>query len=417
MVEQAVAKVNGVESDEEEDTPALTVKQIQEIERKRQKARKKKASKKRNKRQQDDAEEDSAIEENGAENGDIGERPAENGEAKAENGVPEVKAADEPNSEAANEDLGVDIEYVGEELKLDENDPNFAYFSKVLDFFKPSEGEEEQDGYKRYEYGKKSEMNASNKAALSEQILQEEMDEKRRELEDNSEAQKMSRRKLRLAMQPSIAKLKEDTMRPDVVEWADVTSRDPVLLVTLKGYRNTVPIPRHWNAKRKYLAGKRGFERAPFDLPEFIKRTGIMEMRESMWEKEEGQSLKGKMRERARPKLGKIDIDYQKLHDAFFRWQVKPVMTKMGELYYEGKELETQMREKKPGTLTDELRIALGMPVGPNSQKFPPPWLIAMQRYGPPPSYPNLKIPGEQSNSRGMRLRLPRRRLGKAAGR
>ena len=24
----------------------------------------------------------------------------------------------------------------------------------------------------------------------------------------------------------------------------------------------------------------------------------------------------------------------------------------------------------------------------------PPPWLIAMQRYGPPPTYPNLKIPG-----------------------
>jgi len=28
------------------------------------------------------------------------------------------------------------------------------------------------------------------------------------------------------------------------------------------------------------------------------------------------------------------------------------------------------------------------------SEKVPPPWLIAMQRYGPPPSYPNLKIPG-----------------------
>lgn len=26
--------------------------------------------------------------------------------------------------------------------------------------------------------------------------------------------------------------------------------------------------------------------------------------------------------------------------------------------------------------------------------QVPPPWLIAMQRYGPPPSYPNLKIPG-----------------------
>merc|ERR1712226_522060 len=33
-------------------------------------------------------------------------------------------------------------------------------------------------------------------------------------------------------------------------------------------------------------------------------------------------------------------------------------------------------------------------PVGPNAHKVPPPWLIAMQRYGPPPSYPNLKISG-----------------------
>jgi len=40
------------------------------------------------------------------------------------------------------------------------------------------------------------------------------------------------------------------------------------------------------------------------------------------------------------------------------------------------------------------LRTALGMPTGPNSQKCPPPWLIAMQRYGPPPSYPSIKIPG-----------------------
>jgi len=63
-------------------------------------------------------------------------------------------------------------------------------------------------------------------------------------------------------------------------------------------------------------------------------------------------------------------------------------------LYYEGKEFETRLKEKKPGDLSDELRIALGMPVGPNAHKVPPPWLIAMQRYGPPPSYPNLKIPG-----------------------
>jgi splicing factor 3B subunit 2 len=56
--------------------------------------------------------------------------------------------------------------------------------------------------------------------------------------------------------------------------------------------------------------------------------------------------------------------------------------------------METKLKEKKPGNLTDDLKIALGMPIGQNSEKVPPPWLIAMQRYGPPPSYPSLKIPG-----------------------
>lgn len=45
-----------------------------------------------------------------------------------------------------------------------------------------------------------------------------------------------------------------------------------------------------------------------------------MEMRSSLTEKEEQKTLKAKMREKARPKLGKIDIDYQKLHDAFFKY-------------------------------------------------------------------------------------------------
>jgi len=46
------------------------------------------------------------------------------------------------------------------------------------------------------------------------------------------------------------------------------------------------------------------------------------------------------MREKVRPKLGKIDIDYQKLHDAFFKWQTKPKLSSHGDLYYEGKEFE-----------------------------------------------------------------------------
>lgn len=46
------------------------------------------------------------------------------------------------------------------------------------------------------------------KATLSEQILQEEMQQRRKEAEESGEAAKMSRRKLRLSLQPSMVELK-----------------------------------------------------------------------------------------------------------------------------------------------------------------------------------------------------------------
>lgn len=48
-----------------------------------------------------------------------------------------------------------------------------------------------------------------------------------------------------------------------------------------------------------------------------------------------------------------------------------------------------QLKEKKPGVLSQELIAALGIQDG-----APPPWLVNMQRYGPPPSYTHLRIPG-----------------------
>lgn len=60
--------------------------------------------------------------------------------------------------------------------------------------------------------------------------------------------------------------------------------------------------------------------------------------------------------------------------------------------YYEGKEFETSLKEKRPGELSPELVEALSIP-----PLAPPPWLISMQRFGPPPSYPTLRIPGLNS--------------------
>lgn len=82
----------------------------------------------------------------------------------------------------------------------------------------------------------------------------------------------------------------------------------------------------------------------------------------------------------------------QTTKQAFFQHQTKPEkMTQFGDLYYEGKEYETiKSSQFRPGYLSERLREALGMP----NEASPPPWLINMQRYGPPPSYPNARIPG-----------------------
>ncbi|KAM6995823.1 LOW QUALITY PROTEIN: splicing factor 3B subunit 2 [Passerculus sandwichensis] len=289
----------------------------------------------------------------------------------------------------------VEIEYVSEEPEI--YDPNFVFFKRIFEAFKLTD-EVKKDKEKEPERAERPESaGVPRKKGPEDGTRGSDGDSSEDEQEKKQEVPKLSKKKLRRMNRFTVAELKQLVARPDVVEMHDVTAQDPKLLVHLKATRNSVPVPRHWCFKRKYLQGKRGIEKPPFELPEFIKRTGIQEMREALQEKEEQKTMKSKMREKVRPKMGKIDIDYQKLHDAFFKWQTKPKLTIHGDLYYEGKEFETRLKEKKPGDLSDELRIALGMPVGPNAHKVPPPWLIAMQRYGPPPSYPNLKIPGLNS--------------------
>lgn len=150
--------------------------------------------------------------------------------------------------------------------------------------------------------------------------------------EDGDE--KSASRKLRKKMKRlSVAELKQLVAFPDVVEAHDVTSADPRLLVFLKSYRNTVPVPRHWCHKRKYLQGKRGIEKQPFLLPEFIAQTGISEVRGAIAEDDDKKKAKNRARERVQPKMGRVDIDYQVLHDAFFRYQTKPKLSILGDLY------------------------------------------------------------------------------------
>ncbi|OCK77340.1 splicing factor 3b [Lepidopterella palustris CBS 459.81] len=207
--------------------------------------------------------------------------------------------------------------------------------------------------------------------------------------EEDESHMKLSKKARKAQNKLSIAELKALVKKPELVEWTDTSAPDPRLLVSIKAHRNVVPVPNHWSLKREYLSSKRGVEKPPFALPKFIQETGIAEMRDAVLEKQAEQTMKQKQRERVQPKMGKLDIDYQKLYEAFFRRQTKPELTRYGEVYYEGKEYETNLKHMRPGELSEELKEALNIPPG-----APPPWLINQQRFGPPPSYPALKIPG-----------------------
>ncbi|KAL9189693.1 hypothetical protein ACHAXT_009368 [Thalassiosira profunda] len=210
--------------------------------------------------------------------------------------------------------------------------------------------------------------------------------------EEDGKLSGLSKRKIKDLLRPTVAQLKQRVSRPELVEAHDVTAPDPDFLVYLKGCPGTVPVPRHWGRKRKYLQGKRGVEKPPFALPDFIVKTGICDVRDATAEDEAKMSAKQKNRMRVSGRGGKVDVDYRTLYEAFFQHQTKPEkLTRFGDLYYEGKEYETAKSSNyRPGVLSDKLREALGMA----NESSPPPWLINMQRYGPPPSYPNARIPG-----------------------
>lgn len=291
---------------------------------------------------------------------------------------PEVEIEIEVKREVTSEQVPADEDELDEEqpdvssIDISEDDPNYAMYKQIME---------------RFGATSESEDAAKDAAGDKGEVFYSDDDEIPDE-EDETE-HKLSKKARKAQNKLSVAELKALVAKPEIVDWTDTSASDPRLLVHIKSYRNVVPVPGHWSLKREYLSSKRGVEKPPFSLPKFIQETGIAEMRDAVLEKAADASLKQKQRERVQPKMGKLDIDYQKLYEAFFRFQTKPELTRYGEVYYEGKEYETNLRHLRPGELSEELKEALNIPPG-----APPPWLINQQRFGPPPSYPSLKIPG-----------------------
>ncbi|KAJ1933210.1 hypothetical protein EC988_009197, partial [Linderina pennispora] len=202
----------------------------------------------------------------------------------------------------------VQIEYIAtEEPTLDK--PELAAFAEVFEQFNANaaksfgaqiDEEEEAPSEKAVPVQKHD--------SIEETIAGDETSES--EAEEDAADRKESRRQ-RKRNRMSVAELKQAATRPEVVEWTDISARDPHLLVALKALRNTVPVPVHWAQKKKYLQYKRGMEKPPFELPDFIKATGIMEMRDAAKEKEDEKTAGARARERIQPKMHKLTLDYQ----------------------------------------------------------------------------------------------------------
>ncbi|RZC03678.1 Splicing factor 3B subunit 2 isoform B [Glycine soja] len=189
------------------------------------------------------------------------------------------------------------------------------------------------------------------------------------EEEENVNEQKekgISNKKKKLQRQMKIAELKQIFSRPDVVEGSGCGNHQAW---TCRCLAMSILDSIFIYFSLWFLLGKRGIEKPPFQLPDFIAATGIEKIR-------------------------------QVFHDVFFNYQTKPKRTSLGDLYHEGKEFEiscylvvgsiayvagaireiclleyqVKLREMKPGMLSHELKEALGIPEG-----APPPWLINMQ--------------------------------------
>eukprot|EP00924_Labyrinthula_sp_SR-Ha-C_P014007 maker-scaffold_5-snap-gene-20.11-mRNA-1 protein AED:0.00 eAED:0.00 QI:78/1/1/1/1/1/2/12/528 len=215
---------------------------------------------------------------------------------------------------------------------------------------------------------------------------------------------RISKRQKKLLSQETVSTLKTLVPRPDLVTAHDVNSTDPKFLVYLKSLSNSVPIPTHWDAKHRYLQQNRSRTHTKYSLPDFIRDTSVNRIQKTVnsMSSSRNKTAKQLARERTRPKIGMIDLNFQKLHDAFFKFQKRFYVPKLredltlhGRMFQESHDFSdfaTKFGRKRVrlGKFSDRTREALGM----DKPFSPPPWLLNMQRYGPPPSYPNWSVPG-----------------------
>ena len=188
----------------------------------------------------------------------------------------EKKAAQRDSDEAIESQAGTDkdnveieIEYVTEPLFTPEEEAKGSTKSETET--ETGNGVEEDDSIsavlRRFHARAFTALVSDDEKDVTGSDQQGEEKKEAQEDELGEDENSISKRKLRELSRPTIAQLKNRVERADLVEAHDVTSRDPDFLLFLKAIESTVPVPRHWGRKRKYLQGKVRFHFVRFLSP------------------------------------------------------------------------------------------------------------------------------------------------------
>lgn len=222
-----------------------------------------------------------------------------------------------------------------------QNDPLFRQYDSIVEKFVP--------GHKNFDLEVPRESQTISDEETSEH-LHEPSDESDTNLSENATCGSLSGS---VKKKTSLAALKKTVMHPELIEWWDADAKDPALLYTLKSAPGVVPVPASWQGRHGQSSIR---SQRPYRLPKNIKETGIMTLRDVV--AEDSDTLRQKMRERVQPKLGRLDMDYKKLHSAFFKFQAKPELSKYGQAQDPLFRFDPDLR---PGNLSERLRSALGL--------------------------------------------------------
>jgi len=149
--------------------------------------------------------------------------------------------------------------------------------------------------------------------------------------------------------------LKKNANRPDKIRIYDTRSNYSFTLMNIKDMQKSIPVPLLWKTKKKYLLGNKGNENSDIFLKLY---TGID------------------------TKIKKGFRNFKSVSQFLNKKTLFKNYLKFGEYYYEGKNLEKNLEKYCPGTISDNLRNALGISLFSN-----PPWVINYKKFGLPPSY------------------------------